>query len=269
VPVQSAGSTPTPASLLARLEGAAEQPRSSGAARLARVHGQQVARAGEERLAASRAQTELERREELAAAARSSFRAISRALLTVVQEEAPTARFFHDPPPRFGSAWSAELAGAGLSFQGPDVVTDGAWGDSAPPAFDIIAHGSVGAHCRPNGPWGQHLGYAGRSHSLYFCDATVPGNYAWFETAFMYNPLLPRRTSSDPFALPPGRHAALALRAGIDEYQVAWPFTALVIGDLGEFVDRWLGWFADAIEDRLAHPSHMPERPVDGTWRRR
>ena len=55
--------------------------------------------------------------------------------------------------------------------------------------------------------------------------------------------------------------------APMADYQVAWPFTALVIGELEEFVDRWVGWFADAVEGRLAQPSHMPERPVDGTWR--
>jgi hypothetical protein len=56
---------PALANLLAGLEGASEQPCSSGAARFGRLYQAEVARQGEVRLAASRAQTELERREDL------------------------------------------------------------------------------------------------------------------------------------------------------------------------------------------------------------
>jgi hypothetical protein len=52
------------------------------------------------------------------------------------------------------------------------------------------------------------------------------------------------------------------------EFQVAWPFTPLVVGDLGEFVDRWAGWFADATDGSLNHPGSMPERRPEGSWRR-
>ena len=30
--------------------------------------------------------------------------------------------------------------------------------------------------------------------------------------------------------------------------QVAWPFTELVTGEPEEFVDRWVGWFGDAVQ---------------------
>lgn len=110
-------------------------------------------------------------------------------------------------------------------------------------------------------------GYEGRSDSLWFCDAKRPGEYAWHETAFMISPLVPQRGRQDPFARPPGEEAAKALGSGMTEYQVAWRFTPLVVGDLDDFVDRWAGWFALAAQSRLARPSSMPERDPHGSWR--
>lgn len=37
--------------------------------------------------------------------------------------------------------------------------------------------------------------------------------------------------------------------------------------DLTEFVDSWLGWFADAAERSLHHPSPLPEKPGNGGFR--
>jgi hypothetical protein len=102
--------------------------------------------------------------------------------------------------------------------------------------------------------------YEGRSHSLWFCDAQVAGEYAWYETAFMVSPFIARRGRQDPFALPPGEEAAKAVWPGMAEFQAAWPFTRLSLGELDEFIDRWAGWFADAAAGRLMHPSTMPER---------
>jgi serine/threonine-protein kinase len=53
----------------------------------------------------------------------------------------------------------------------------------------------------------------------------------------------------------------------MNEYQVAWPFTALEVGALEEFIDRWANLLAEASEGRLHHPTHMPERPPQGSWR--
>ncbi|NWF29477.1 hypothetical protein HW130_25005 [Streptomyces sp. PKU-EA00015] len=51
-------------------------------------------------------------------------------------------------------------------------------------------------------------------------------------------------------------------------HQVAWPLTPLVIGDLDEFISRWADWLAQAATGQLAHPSRMPERDPQGSWRR-
>jgi hypothetical protein len=57
-----------------------------------------------------------------------------------------------------------------------------------------------------------------------------------------------------PYALPPGENAAKALNIRlVSQFQVDWPFTRLIVGGLGEFIDRWVGWFGDAAQlDTLA-----------------
>jgi serine/threonine-protein kinase len=83
----------------------------------------------------------------------------------------------------------------------------------------------------------------------------------------MTSPLLGGSTDLAPFALVP-RGAAEALGGVMGSNQVAWPFTELVVGELAEFVDRWAGWFAQAAMGQLQHPTMMPERSPQGSWRR-
>ncbi|MGW4914253.1 hypothetical protein [Streptomyces sp. NPDC004270] len=54
----------------------------------------------------------------------------------------------------------------------------------------------------------------------------------------------------------------------MDVHEVAWPFIPLVIGDLDELINRWADWLAQAATGRLTHPSRMPERNPQGSWRR-
>lgn len=163
---------------------------------------------------------------------------------------------------RRGEGWNVSLNGARLGLSEAKAFDGKSWGWDAPP-FDVISHATVSIIIPAD-----RRGYEGRSHSLYYCDANEAGSYAWYETAFMFTPVLPRQGRQDPFALPPGEESAKALWPGISEYQVAWPFTRLVVGDIDEFLDRWLGWFAAAAQGELQHPTMMPERPVEGTWRR-
>jgi len=84
----------------------------------------------------------------------------------------------------------------------------------------------------------------------------------------MYNPLIGKSAAIDPFALEPGDQAAEALSPVIGECQVAWPFTPIDQGDETDFVERWVGWFADAALGKLQRPSTMPERDPKGSWRK-
>jgi serine/threonine-protein kinase len=127
----------------------------------------------------------------------------------------------------------------------------------------VIAHASLGVVIPPD-----RFGYEGRSHSLWYCDAHEAGRYQWFETAFMYSPFLAQQGRQNPFALNPGEESAKALWVGIAEFQTAWPFTAVSIGELDEFISRWASWFAAAAQGQLQHPSQIPERSPTGSWRR-
>lgn len=113
----------------------------------------------------------------------------------------------------------------------------------------------------------DHHGYEGRSHSLWYCDAQESGRYQWFETAFMLSPFTAKMARQDPFSLNPGQEAARAVRTGMADLQVAWPFTAVTVGELDEFISRWAGWLAGAAQGQLCRPSTMPEREPRGSWR--
>jgi serine/threonine-protein kinase len=51
------------------------------------------------------------------------------------------------------------------------------------------------------------------------------------------------------------------------EFQLAWPFTPVSVGELDGFIERWAGWFGEAAQGQLYQPSTMPERSPHGSWR--
>ncbi len=69
----------------------------------------------------------------------------------------------------------------------------------------------------------------------------------------------------EPYAQSAG--ASPAFERVIGTEQLAWPIELLNRDDPAEFVERWLGWFADAAEGTLARPSSMPEKPIHNRWR--
>jgi eukaryotic-like serine/threonine-protein kinase len=83
----------------------------------------------------------------------------------------------------------------------------------------------------------------------------------------MLSPFAAKLARQDPFSLDPGEDAARAVRSGIADMQVAWPFTALIVGELDEFIGRWAGWLAEAAQGQLYRSSSMPERNPAGSWR--
>lgn len=109
-------------------------------------------------------------------------------------------------------------------------------------------------------------GWAGRSHSLWSCDAHVENRFSWYETAFMTTPMMTSRSVMEPYHhSSDAANEALSPVKGVQ--QAAWPFE-LDRSDLSEFVDRWLGWFGAAAQGSLSKSSMMPEKKTAGTWRR-
>ncbi len=255
--LKAAGSRPTPAQVLARLEHVLTPP-SPGVGRLQAANQAIQAAVVEESARASAAMSEAERRESLFEAAKRSLQGISGQLRQAIKDNAPAAAaasgtVFDD--------WAVKL---GSSVIGMDLATKsdpGSWG-AWRPKFDVIAFASIGIII----PEDQH-GYTGRGHSLFYCDGQDEGVYRWYETAFMVMPMMPRRTAMDPIAFAPGENAGKALSRTIAEWQVAWPFTPIDQGEEAEFTERWLDWFGQAASGQLGHPSSMPERPPAGTYR--
>lgn len=249
---------PSPSNVLARLAKIAQAAPAEGLARLEEANRAEAVRRGEFGRRESESRSEEERRASLFEAASKSLGRISDSVREAIEKAAPAAKVMSSR----GGGWNARLNQAELTFTAVAKTGSSAWGKWEPPSFDVIAHAAIGIHIPPNRDQ-----YEGRVHSLWFCDAQEAGRYKWFETAFMVSPLIAKRGRQDPFALNPGEESAKAVWNGIAEWQVAWPFTPLTIGDLDEFINRWAGWFADAAEGGIRHPSTMPERSPGGSWR--
>lgn len=257
---KSPAARPTPPNLRARLDRSPERLASSGLAQLAEVNREESRRHAEALRRASERQTASERFSELIAAARASHDRISLEVLAAISAVAPAAQQM--PQSR---GWRLLFGRATLEISpATDWDPRQSWGTAAnSPAFTVVSLGGIAVTTDAD-----RDGYTGRSHSLWYCNAQDTADFGWFETAFMISPLLASRSQIDPFALPPNKQSAEALSLVIGSHQVAWPFTRLETGGLDEFVDRWSGWFAQAAIGELRHPTHMPERSADGSWRR-
>lgn len=251
------GARPTPANVPRRLASVGSPPQSGGLARLKEANREEVSRRAETARRDSESRSVEETRQELAESAGKALTRIGDALRDAILTAAPSV---HQEQTRDGG-WSLRLNQARLSLSSPERTGRDPWRWEGP-AFDVICHAVLDLKIPED-----RYQYEGRSHALWFCDAEAASEYAWYETAFMVSPLIARRGRQDPFALAPGEEAAKALWMGMAEYQVAWPFTRLTLEEFEDFIDRWAGWFADAVAGRLMHPTTIPERQAHGSWR--
>jgi eukaryotic-like serine/threonine-protein kinase len=248
---------PTASNLRARLTAiapAADVP--PGIARLQQANREAVDRRGEQERQRSVARTAAERRAELGRAADALYRQISGALLGAITQAAPMA----EVTSRNDDSWILKLGRGELRFTPATHPNHSA---DRPYAFEVILAGELTLSVPPDA-----YGYHGRSHSLWYGDIQTADDFGWYETAFMISPLMRASSEYDPFSLAPDSdQVRQALLPGMATVQAAWPFTRLVPGALDEFIERWAGWFADAADGRLNHPSSMPERNPAGSWR--
>ncbi len=138
-------------------------------------------------------------------------------LKAVITESAPSASVSTGIEP----CWTIALNRAELRLAPPMAAAPDPWGDRGKPAFEVIAFSELNLHLSED-----RYDYESRSHSLWYCDAQEAGRYQWFETAFMIPGIRLAMTRQEPFALKPGRDAAVAVAdAWPDRAQIAWPFT--------------------------------------------
>ncbi|MFI6827608.1 serine/threonine-protein kinase [Kribbella sp. NPDC050241] len=245
---------PTPAGLVARLAATGAEPSSPGAARLAQANQAEVERLSAEHAAAvAKVERQAARHQPFEVAAQ-SIGAIVEPLIEAIALNAPLATIERGGV-RGTTGFVATLRGARIVMSNPKPA------DWDGPFTAISSAAITVTMSKPSSS-----GYEGRSHSLWFCDAQEADRFAWYETAFM-DVLVQRARSAVPYALEP-REAAGAVGPGMATEQVAWPFEELDRADPTEFVDRWINWFALAADRQLGHPSHMPEKPTGGSWRK-
>lgn len=252
-------SRPAAGNVLARLQQIPAAALSGGLAALAQANQGAVARQAEADRRASAQATEAGRRRTLFEAATASFLFIADAFLAALTAAAPSAEV------RKGNqgGWTVRINDAQLTLSGPRETDPEIWNTTSTPApFDVIASATLSLKVPAN-----YRGYEGRSHSLWYADAQVEGQYQWFETAFMNTPLRSVAGTREPFTRDPHQESRAAVSPGMAMFQVAWPFTPLVIGDLDEFISRWANWLAQAANNQLTQPSTMPERDPQGSWR--
>ena len=247
---------PSAANVLARLAQVAVEPTLPGASALARVSETVRAERASSFAQQRASDDEAGRRGRLLEAAVQSYGSLLDPLLAAVLDGVGTAGEVQQQP-RAEVRFEATITGARLGAMAPLEAMK--W--SGP--FDVIATAALTVH-RPEPTRG---GWLGRSHSLWYCDAHTAGKFSWYELAFMASAVTARQPSVVPYPLTP-EGAGIAFSNVIGTEQLAWPVSIIDRDDPGEFVDRWVGWFAAAAEGTLEMPSTMPERSPANSWRR-
>lgn len=247
---------PAPANLLSRLEKASQEPTSTVASRLAAQNLRIVQERTQAAAEAESARLEAERLARLADDGIRAFDVFADPLLQQIEDDAPTAKI-ERAAGRGKMLFVAYLGGARIGVATP--VQSPPW--TGP--FTVVAHSSIVVAYEE----ATLMGWQGRSHSLWYCDAFEEGRFAWYETAFMDTPFSHERPAFEPYSLEPASGSGPFSNV-IGKRQLAWPVQELDRDEPDEFVERWLGWFVDAVESKIHRPSTMPERHDDGRWRR-
>lgn len=247
---------PSPANLLARLETATVQPTALGSSRLAQANQEEIERLARDHAEVAQTQHETENSVAMFNVAEQSFNSLAEPMLAAIEADAPIALIERNAG--HGTMhFVAQLRAGKIGLSKPTRVE--AWAGP----FTVVAEAKISvttSRCVYD--------YEGRSHSLWYCDAHEEDRFGWYETAFMRSPLLGGSNSmTDPFSADPNS-ASIVFSGVTGTVQLAWPLEELDRSDPTEFIDRWMGWFADAARGEIQRPSMMPERPTAGSWRR-
>ena len=248
---------PTPHNLRQQLKGHSSVP-SEAARRLQQANAVAVKRRTEIERLESVAKSDAERRQELYNDAKQKLGQLTHLLADRIALLASSAMYVAG---RHELSWT--LNEAKLSLAPSELVKRNVrdFVDRLP--FEVVAYSDITVRQ----PRSRYDGYIGRSHALWFCDAHDVGVLRWYETAF-------RRTFGGdrglrPFSMfPVERDAVIAISPALHTHSLAWPFRPIDQGAEGEFIERWIGWFADAAQGQLRYPPGMPEGDPSGSYRR-
>lgn len=252
------GARPAADWVLQQLAHACDAPVSPGIQQLQQVSQQYSAQRSQALAEDEQRRTLLEQRKELFQDACRSFEHLRATVQNTIVDNAPLAKTEerHEQT-NLGdqiTISSMTLVAARLEFVDPRIVESERW--SGP--FEVIACASIQLL-----QTSIYNDYSGRSHSLWYCDALLEGQFEWFELAFMD---LRNHQHMVPYAAQPEESSAVFERV-FGRMQLAWPIEQLDRADPQEFIDRWIGWFAEASNSKLFRPSTMPEKPVERNWR--
>ena len=253
------GSRPLPQILTRRLRAIAS-PTTGAAQKLQEANAMLVRQQAETARLQSIARSQAEQQLELSVAASQSLLRMIEQLDAKIMANAPACK-----SSKGRTSWSWSLNEAELRVEFSKRACESKRGGPYTSPINVVAISRISLHIPAN-----QYGYEGRAHSLWYCDAKDKGVFRWYETAFMGTFGAYDGDRICPFALDPGSQDAFYATSQITHtVQVAWPFTSIDQGDEGEFIERWIGWLADAAQGNLNRPSHMPERDPHGSWRAR
>lgn len=185
----------------------------------------------------------------------------------------PSVRFMQEADTRIARVGPGALMWTWAIPVGPDC-----WGSepNVHPAFQVAAHAEIGvkmlSDMEAKRGEGKRTGDRGRIHSLWYCDAFVAGRFEWAELGFVVTKedgSMFQGEAIAPSARAPGPRVAAALAGRGGTLQLGYPFIGLSGKEARrEFIERWIGWFADATLDEFQRGMLAPIDPAFGDWRR-
>lgn len=242
---------PSAANVLARLSASGGSP-SLAEQKLQAVQKKVVEQQGRAAAAASVKQSIEGTRRDLVQVAEQSLTPILEVLTERVVAAAPaTQKGILD------GGWVLRLGDASLIVDSMQAAPQGCLAAfTYEPAFDVVAFSAIAVK-RPR----DRYDYEGRGHSFWFCDAHEEGVYRWFELAFTMSVFSGKRSTLDPFPASPTDEEAGKCLTPVSgtRFSLARQPIPFDQGEEDAFVERWLGWFAEAAAGSLSMPSHMPE----------
>ncbi|MGV9718509.1 serine/threonine-protein kinase [Rhodococcus pyridinivorans] len=246
---KSPAARPAPSKILERLKPISSPTSSNAVSLLQKLTGEAAEKKAAADAAAATAQTKAEQRNELSTSAIHMADEFIGPIVEQLSTLPSTKKIENSNEIRI------YFENAQLAITKPKISS---WPESQP--FDVVCAASISVERTD-----VQNRWAGRAHSLWYCDAQSPGEYHWFETAF-HNLRNSRRL--EPYdRLPSDYDAQLAVQRVIHTEQVAVPFTALVSEAVEQFVEKWLLRFAQSIEGTLSQPGCLPEGNVQGSYR--